>query len=80
MAESTNGFVRFVRSPTFLMLTGAILCITSGYEVFGEFEELMSGESDVGAHHGVFVVGILHALHGVAEMMEGSAVAGEGVE
>lgn len=80
MAKNKNAFIRFVRSPTFLLLTGVVLAGTSGVEVFDEFEELMSGDADIGAHHGVFFLGIIHLLHGIGEMMEGSAVAGESAE
>jgi len=80
MAKRKNALIRFVLSPGFLLLTGVVLAGTSGVEVFDELEELMSGDANLGSHHGVFFLGIIHLLHGISEMMEGSAVVGESAE
>jgi len=64
---------KVTESPIVNLVAGFILIATSGYEIWLSF-----GETQVGAHHGVAVYGMLqvvktlpHMLHGMEELEEG---------
>lgn len=55
-------------SPIVSIITGIILIYTSGSEIFDSMDEAVK----VGAHHGVFLLGILQLLKALPEIVEGS--------
>lgn len=56
----------FIKSPYLKLFCGVILLISSGFEIIDSF-----GDSSFGAHHGVFVFGIIHILKSFPEIHEG---------
>ena len=57
---------RITHSPYLNFLSGVILLITAGYEVWESF-----GEISLGAHHGVAFFGIIQILKSIPEINHG---------
>ena len=57
---------KITASPWLNLLAGIILLITSGYEIWDSL-----GEATLGAHHGVFVFGLIQILKSIPEIMHG---------
>lgn len=55
-------------SPIIALLSGLILIYTSGSEIFDSMDEAIK----VGAHHGVFLLGILQLFKALPEIVEGT--------
>lgn len=58
---------RFVKNPFTNLLSGFILLLSSGYEVWNTVEEFTFG-----AHHGVLVFSIVHILKSLPEILQGT--------
>lgn len=55
-----------INSPYVKLLCGSLLIVTSGMDVIQSF-----GDGTVGAHHGVFVFGIIELLKAIPHLQEG---------
>lgn len=58
---------RFIKNPFTNLLSGIILLLSSGYEVWSTIEEFT-----VGAHHGVLLFSIVHILKSLPEVLQGT--------
>ena len=63
-------------SPIVALLSGLILIYTSGSEIFDSMDDAMK----IGAHHGVFLLGILQLLKSLPEIVEGTRKLSEAKE
>ena len=57
----------FVKNSFVSLLSGLILLLTSGYEVWSTI-----GEFTVGAHHGIFIFSIVQILKVFPEIFQGT--------
>lgn len=64
MKQGAHRIRRLVEHPVTKLLVGLTLLITAGVEA-------AQGISDVGAHHGVMLLGLIHALSAVPDLLEG---------
>lgn len=69
---------RFVKNPYVNLLMGIVLMVTSGSEVWESLEE--GAANHLGAHHGVFIFGLLHLLRQLPEFFEATEYMSEGAE
>ena len=58
-------FNKFIQSPYINLLSGIILLLTSGYEVWNTIEVFAAG-----AHHGVFLFSLVQILKSFPEISE----------
>ena len=61
---------RFVDHPYFRLGLGGALVVTGALELTGTILEEMIG-IDIGAHHGVILLGLVHGLKALGEAIEG---------
>ncbi len=57
---------KIVKSPYLNILSGLILLITAGYEVWESF-----GQTSVGVPHGILVFSLVHIAKTIPEIMDG---------
>jgi hypothetical protein len=57
---------KIVESPYLNIIAGVILILAAGVEIYETVEE-----SQVGAHHGLFVFAIIHILKSIPEILHG---------
>lgn len=57
-------------SPYLLLMSGVILFISSGYEIWKDFAEASEG-IHLGVHHGVFALSLIQILQAIPDIMEG---------
>jgi len=58
---------RFIKNPFTNLLSGIILLVSSGYEVWSTIDEFT-----VGAHHGILLFSIVHILKSLPEVLQGT--------
>lgn len=69
---------KFISSPYTHLVLGLAVAGCGIAELVDVVEEDYSELGNVGSHHGVVLVGILHALKGVSEFFDG--IEGSGIE
>ncbi len=57
---------KITQSEYLNLISGIILLITSGYEIFESF-----AEPSIGAHHGILIFGIIQILRAIPEIVHG---------
>ncbi len=67
---------KIAASPIVALLSGLILIYTSGSEIF----DSMDDAAKIGAHHGVFFLGILQLFKSLPEIVEGTRKLSEAKE
>lgn len=73
-------FVAIMTSHWTHFTTGLLLAGTSLIEIVEEFPSLFQEQTNIGAHHGLFLYGTVMMLHRLAELLEGGTVLGKLVE
>lgn len=69
----------FVKHPRTKLFVGLILVATSAYEIGSDLLDDIPGVN-IGAHHGLLILGIINALSSIPDMVEGLEHAIEGTE
>ena len=68
---------RFAHHPSVTLLVGLVLVGTAAVEIA---EDAFGEMTDVGAEHGVLVVGLLHVLRSLPELVDGMSKVAEARE
>lgn len=66
---------RFLKSPSMNMALGLMLLFVGSMELAETTLEDVLG-FEIGAHHGIMLIGLVHGLKGLIEMIEGGREVG----
>ena len=80
MKRKLARYFGFAAGPKFRMAVAIVLVVSAGSEVLKDIHELFgSGEFSLGAHHGVFLWGVMHLFRQLADLGEDVGLAAEGL-
>lgn len=68
--KEKNHLRKITHSPYLLLMSGIVLFISSGYEIWKDFSEASNG-IHLGVHHGIFILSLIQILQAVPDIIEG---------